>query len=503
MASGQLIVVGGGVAGCSAALEAARLGLRVMLIDEHPQGLTAMSLDTPYFYGARLVSALSDQSLIADRVLGSNDLLMECLEAGVEVLTGTCVWGSYRPGANNLNLKANQLGLADGEKSWMVDYDHLILAPGSRDLVLSFPGWNLPGVLGVNGAMALLERYQALGGNRIVILGSSNIALRAAKLAQAAGVTVAAIVEVASAIQGDAALAAALETSGVPIHLSHTVEQLIGDTEIKCMRIVRLDPSLKPVPGGTQDIACDTVCMAFGVVPNIELASVTGCKTVFDSSHGGWVPDVDSNMQTSVRSVYAVGDGAGVSEAMHLDPEIAMEQGRLAARAIAVREGLLEATGSGLQSPERPVNSNAFPPLAWLQSLVAAGGPDVVVCQCEDVTRRELLDVSPPKYLHAGNQRPNGGLDSLSTSGRTSQDLIKRLTRAGMGHCQGKRCRDQTLMLLANATGADLASVSPGSYRTPVRPLSLNIMSASDESDEVRRTWPIWLHPVEEGIPEA
>ena len=152
MAIEQVVVVGGGVAGCSAALEAAKLGLRVTLIDEHPQSLQMMSLDTPYFYGARLAAVLSDVSVTGERVLGANDLLLECLEAGVEILTGTCSWGSFRPGPNNTNLKIPQLGVADGERSWLIEYEHLILATGARDLVLSFAGWHLPGVLGANGA---------------------------------------------------------------------------------------------------------------------------------------------------------------------------------------------------------------------------------------------------------------------------------------------------------------------------------------------------------------
>jgi hypothetical protein len=90
---------------------------------------------------------------------------------------------------------------------------------------------------------------------------------------------------------------------------------------------------------------------------------------------------------------------------------------------------------------------------------------------------------------------------ALPPNGQRSQDLVKRLTRAGTGHCQGKRCRDQVLMLLADAAGTDLSRMVPGSYRVPVRPLPLNVMWAGDETEEVRRKWPIWLHPVEEGAP--
>jgi len=97
--------------------------------------------------------------------------------------------------------------------------------------------------------------------------------------------------------------------------------------------------------------------------------------------------------------------------------------------------------------------------------------------------------------------RSNGGIAALSAVGRASQDLLKRMTRAGMGHCQGKRCRDQVLMLIAEATGCDLSQLVPGSYRAPVRPLPLSVLWAGEETEEMRRTWPIWLHPVEEGAP--
>lgn len=500
MAIEQVVVVGAGVAGCSAALEAAKHGLRVTLIDEHPQSLQMMSLDTPYFYGARLAAVLGDISVTGERVLGANDLLLECLEASVEILTGTCSWGSFRPGPNNTNLKIPQLGVADGERSWLIEYEHLILATGARDLVLSFAGWHLPGVLGANGAAALLARYQALSGGRMVILGSGNLALKTAQLALEKGVEVAAIVEAGPEIRGDAELASTLAGAGVPFILSHTVERALGEREVRAIRVVAIDAEGKPIRGGAQEIACDTICMAFGVVPNVELASVTGCRILFDAARGGWAPEVDGDFRTSLPNIHVVGEAAGISVEMHLDSGIAAEQGRLAARAIARSEGLLEETEP---APAAAATSdNVFPAArAWLRSLVEAGGMDVVVCQCEEVTRRELLEVSPPKYLGAGNMKSCGGVTALSPAGRTSQDLLKRLTRAGMGHCQGKRCRDQTMMLLAEATGAEMAKLVPGSYRVPVRPLPLSIMWAGEETEEMRRTWPIWLHPVEEGAP--
>ncbi len=497
--AGQLVVVGTGVAGCSAALEGAKRGLKVTLIDEHPQSLQAISLDAPYFYGARLPAILEDAAAISERVLGANELLLECLEAEIDILTGTCSWGSFAPGANSTHLKSAQLGLADGERSWILDYENLILAPGSRDLVLSFPGWQLAGVLGANGAAALMTRYQVLPGSRMLILGSGNLALRTAKLAIEKGIAVAGIVEAAPHVRGDAALAAELAAAGVAMLTGQTIERALGEREVQAARLVAVDSGFAPIPASAHEIACDTICMAFGAVPNVELASLTGCRIAFDARRGGWAPVLDENFRSSQSAVFVVGDAAGINDVMHLDPAIAAEQGRRAARAIAADAGLCDLPRGTLTV----TGDDAMLPAArdWLRSLVAAGGMDVMVCQCEEVSRQQLLDISPPTYLGAGNMRGNGGIAALSPANRGSQDLLKRMTRAGMGHCQGKRCRDQVLMLLADATGRDLAELVPGTYRAPVRPIPLSVLWAGEETEEMRRTWPIWLHPVEEGAP--
>ena len=139
----QVVVVGAGVAGASAAIAAARLGLGVTLVDEHPLDLPTMAMDTPYFFGSRLLPTLADRGLMMERVIDSDERLPEAQEAGVKVLLGTCVWGSFRPGENSRHLERPCVGLADVERSWMLEYEHLILATGARDLVLSFAGWEL------------------------------------------------------------------------------------------------------------------------------------------------------------------------------------------------------------------------------------------------------------------------------------------------------------------------------------------------------------------------
>lgn len=499
----QVVVVGAGAAGTSAAIEAARLGLSVTLVDEHPLDLATMAMDTPYFFGPRLLPTLADRGLMMERIVDSGELLPEAEEAGVKVLLGTCVWGSFRPGENSRHLENPCVGLADAERSWMLEYEHLILAPGARDLVLSFPGWELSGVLGASAAMALMTRYRALVGQRMVILGSGNLALQTGHLALERGLQIAGIVDVSPEIRGDPGLWARLAERGVPFFGSHTVQEAQGEKEVRAIRLVRVDPAMRPVAGSEHVVACDTVCLALGLVPNVELASLIGCRLGYRSELGGWVPDRDARMQTSVEGVYVVGDAGGVHEEMTVTPRLAMDQGRLAAVAVAEARGVLDrerarAIERDLSAPGVTADATAqgVDHDAWLRSLVAAGGMDVVVCQCEGVTRQELVDVSPPKYLAgAAPRRWEPKLATVLDAGPAHPDLLKRLTRAGMGHCQGRRCREQVAWLLAHATGIDVSQVPLASYRPPVRPLPMKILSPQDEPEATREQWASWFYP--------
>ena len=126
--------------------------------------------------------------------------------------------------------------------------------------------------------------------------------------------------------------------------------------------------------------------------------------------------------------------------------------------------------------------------------LLACGGPNLTICQCEEVTRREITGVRPPRYL-GGHDRPDPRhVAALAAS--PHPDHVKRLTRAGMGPCQGRRCREAIAYLLAAETGADPAAIALASYRAPVRPLPLGILGAVEESAEAQAGWDVWF-----GIP--
>jgi thioredoxin reductase len=493
-----LVVVGAGVAGVAAAVEAARAGVEVLLVDEHPVDNDMMAMDVPLVFGQRMDGAVRNRAAMLERVVETNPGLAGADEAGVDVQLGTYVWGAFVNGPTIQELPAPMLGLADDRRSWLVGYDRLVVAAGARDVLLGFPGWERAGTLGAAGAAALLTRYRALAARRLVVLGSGTLGLHTAALALAHGVEVMGVVEVDARVRGDAEAAKVLAARGVPFFTSHTVCAARGRTgEIESVVLVALDGAGAPVPSSERELTCDAVCLAVGLAPNVELLHLVGAQLRFAGGLGGWAPVVDASMRTSAPSVFAAGDCAGYHDGMLADPEIARAQGRVAGLAAAESLGAIRGVvATAAPSPATPAAVHAHWQ-TWLASLVAAGGWDVNVCQCEEVTRRELVETKPPRYLVWDSPQMRArNVSTLAQDGSINQDQIKRLTRAGMGPCQGRRCREQVGLLLAQAAGTTIDRIPIPTFRPPVRPLPLNVLWPGDEPATMREGWVSWF-----GIP--
>jgi len=493
-----VVVVGAGAAGVAAAIAAARSGAEVLLVDENPVDNDMMAMDVPLYFGQRMQPVVRNRALMMERVVEANAALAEAYEAGVDVQLGTYVWGAFVNGPTVRELPGPLLGLADDRRSWLVRYDRLVVAAGARDVALGFPGWERAGAMGASGAWSLLTRYRAFAAGRMVLVGSGSLGLGTAALALQQGVEIAGVVEVGDTVRGDPAVAATLTARGVPIYTSHTIREARGKVgEVESVVVVQVDGELKPVAGSDREIRCDTVCLALGLAPSVELLSLVGAHLDFVSRLGGWVPRLNELMQTTVPTVFAAGDCAGIHDGMLADPDIARTQGRAAGMAAAES---LRALHTPLSHRGRGqgegANLHAYWQ-QWLQSLIHAGGLDVNVCQCEEVTRRELVEVKPPRYLKwESAQMAARSLDTLVQDGPVNQDQIKRLTRAGMGPCQSRRCREQVSLLLAQATGTPVDRIPLPSFRPPLRPLPLNVLWPTDEPPAMREHWVSWF-----GIP--
>ena len=299
---------------------------------------------------------------------------------------------------------------AEGPKGAIVVHARtVILATGARERFIPFPGWTLPGVIGVGAAQALQKSGVSFAGRRVVISGTGPLLLPVAAALSAHGARVLLVAEQASrknvvrfatGLWRDPArlLQAARYRSGfarTPYRLGTWVTAVRGDT---CVEEVDVTDGRS-----TRTIPCDVLCAAFGLVPNTELPRLIGCTI----ARGAVV--VDNRQETSQPGVYCVGEpnGVGGVDLAILEGEIAglCSAGRYAdARAFSGRRARARAVAATMEE--------AFAPRAELRDLPDA---ETIVCRCEDV--------------------PFGAID-----GHWTMRKARLYTRAGMGACQGRVC---------------------------------------------------------------
>jgi hypothetical protein len=151
---------------------------------------------------------------------------------------------------------------------------------------------------------------------------------------------------------------------------------------------------------------------------------------------------------------------------------------------------------------KRQAEAVPSPRLVWARAMRAVAVFNTHVCQCEEVSLDDLLGVRPPRYLDRDPPTPRvRDLASLAAEGRINQDQIKRLTRAGMGPCQGRRCREQIGAALADATGVALGAIPLPTYRAPVRPLPLSAFADESEQPAIAEHWDGWFGIESQWIP--
>jgi thioredoxin reductase len=438
----DVVVVGAGPSGIAAAIEAAKTGASVLLVDENPVAGALMGNDVPLYFGGRMTAAAQNSDRMLEAIFMSMPALETAMEAGVEVLLGITAWGVYRNGPGVASLPEQVVGLADAERSWLVGFGRIVLATGARDLAMAFPGWNQPGVMGAAALQMLLTRYDAFAGRRMLVLGSTDLALETALLAHERGIEVAGLVEVRDTPQGSAGLIAQVKAAGIAITCGQTIVSEKGG----------IDGVESATLSSGETIICDTICVAIGLIPSIELVDAMHGARALNSMRGGYIPAGEA-------TVSAVGDCAGLADTGFDHIAYRME---------------------------------------WMQKLSDISADDTIICQCEEVTRADLIGVQPPNYLTRPAPMCARSLDTLLKDGPANQDQIKRLTRSGMGVCQGRRCRDQVAMLLALESGKPFGSIPLASHRAPVRPLPLKIMADWNEPAKLDSAWDVWF-----GIPTA
>jgi NAD(P)H-nitrite reductase large subunit len=251
----------------------------------------------------------------------------------------------------------------------------------------------------------------------------------------------------------------------VPLRYRRIVVRAEGRRRVEAVVHAAVDDDWRVVPGTEKRVEVDTLCVGYGFFPSVELMRVAGCELRYDENLGGPVVVVDEWMRTTVDGVSAAGDGTGVAGS-----HVAVGEGRLAALGAAVDLGALSAEDA--EDRAGPIRRRLLAKRRFQRALrrmhrIGPGvyelaTPGTVVCRCEEVTRAEL-------------ERAIDASDDVS--------VVKGLTRAGMGLCQGRNCARQVAALIAARHGRELADVPYGTARSPVRPVPIGAIADETVQD--------------------
>lgn len=353
MISADVVVVGGGPAGMSAAITVAEAGGQVVLIDENAElggkllGQLHQEKDNQWWIGATVSKSLADRAR----------------RANVHVIKQREVW-RLSPGWT--------IDLDGGES---VKATYVVLATGAAERALPIPGWTLPGVMAIGAAQTLTNYYRVRPGDRIAVVGVDPLSLTVAHELKMAGAQVVGIyLPPADPFSGARALPEAnlkylatmadlapngllkaggklaswtifrrlaialfpawgIPVLGVPLKLRQSVSAISGDGRVQAIETTKV--SSKGVPGKRRRlIDVDCVCLSGGLYPLQELTA--GCATHRVDELGGVVPLYSPEMETTNRNVFVAGNITGIEGA-----KIAMAQGTLAGAVIASRLALL------------------------------------------------------------------------------------------------------------------------------------------------------------------
>ncbi len=323
MAETEFAVVGGGPAGLSAATAAARLGVRVLLVDENERPGGQLFKQIHKFFGSK-----QHRAGVRGIDIGTK-LLAEVEGLGVQVWLNSVAWGLF-PGP--------KLGVIRERKNYSVKAPKVLLATGAMENALAFPGWTLPGVMGAGAIQTLVNVHRVLPGKRVLMVGSGNVGLIVSYQLLQAGAEVVGLVEALPKVGGYGVHASKLRRQGVPIWTRRTVKAAVGHGKVEKAITVALDEKWHEVPGSEQEHAVDVICLALGLTPLAELAWMAGCQFEWVPQLGGQVPVHNGDMESTVKGVYVAGDVSGIEEA-----STAMEEGKLVGIAVAESLGKISA----------------------------------------------------------------------------------------------------------------------------------------------------------------
>lgn len=353
----DVLIIGAGPAGLSAAITCAKKGLEVLVIDEY------------MIPGGRLLGQLYEEpdGNWWNGWEESKRLHQQALDLNIELRLHTSV--------NNIeNLASSWLVYTEKET---LQTTNLLLATGAAESPVPIPGWTLPGVMSVGAAQVMTNVHRVKPGKRGVIIGVNVLSAAIAMELQLAGIDVACLaLPSMNRITNDAGqprevLDSLLHVShmapsplvrfgsklmkadfmkklgitfypkkgmkmwDIPIQLRKAVIEIHGDKQVEGVTLATVNTNGGVVAGSEEQVEADFVCIAGGLYPLAELAAVAGCPFYLVDELGGYVPLHNERMETTLDGLYVAGNITGIEGA-----KVAAAQGVTAGLSMAKHAGV-------------------------------------------------------------------------------------------------------------------------------------------------------------------
>ncbi len=443
----DVLIAGAGPAGLSAALAAARSGLRVILVEEQSCAGGALSPD------GTTINDVDGFEWLENTIEELDQL------ENVTVMMRTQLFGYYDHNVcAALERVSDHLGEpANGQprqRMWTIRAKEIVLACGSHERPMTFDNNDRPGVMLSSAVRRFVERYGATPGQNIIICTNNDDAYATAMVLHNNAVNVAMIADARSGLP--AAAQPAID-AGIRCEKNMLPAKAHGSAAVNGLSLQRVDGTF------AEKVDCDCIAMSGGFSPDVNLFSQTGATPVWREDICGFVPDKSTRRERSAGA----GNGA-------FDLATCLEEG-FAAGVEAARSvgGNIDDAG---QPPKADANEITPPAAVWR----CPGNGKAFVDFQNDVTAKDIT------LAHQ--------------EGFVSVEHLKRYTTLGMATDQGKTSNVNGIAMLAAARGDDMASTGTTRFRPPCSPVAIGAFAGHERGKQFQPTRRTAMHEAHEKL---